>query len=903
MNRMLHVLLVLAAAQGARAGQNLVRNGGFESDIDRNGVPDHWARAGDEAVAQKLSSDKGREGGFCARLTCTKFRSVSGASHAMICQLGSAVRRGRTYRITFHARAEDIAADIVSVALRDTKEWAECGLRDSFVPTEKWTRYEFIFTALRDCAAASRLQFWFASTGTLWLDDVELTETEGPARRPGHVLPPGKRKNLVPNASFECGPSGWGSAEWDRITHWGGKMNRLFGAVDSSTVFRGRRSLRISLSPDNQPVSSFDYFDLYRVEIRAPLAASIGFIEIEPDREYTLSVYLKADTDGVPTRLAVRRFGGGDVERLLRVKSTWQRYALTFQRPWRWCYVLVGPDLRITDETPSPPKAATLWIDAVQLEKSARPTAFASREEIEFAVATDKTGNVFDGSEPVVARVTVANCAKQKRDATVRLELTDFFDRPAWRGEVKLTLLPGGAAVQAVRIAPKTPLRGYYRLTAKLAAGPIASQQSLRLAVIPLCKADDSRFGVNHAYAWDHLLDLSRAAGLVWVRDWSLKWQDVEPARGRFTFTEPDLQIDRPLARKLRVLCMLPFPSAPWSSTAPDAEKAKAAGSYVARRAVIARAPRDLKEFETYVENAAKHTRGRVTWLQVFNEPLFTSYSLPRKHGYDGATYAKYVQAFARAAKRGNPKCRILAGIGALNPGQIMKDFEQFFAAGGLEVIDAVDIHQYPRLRGPEYIEPLLAELNALMDRHGRRLPMWMTEYGYYADDEPSAVPMPHLGHDPPLPSESVQAAYAVRWAAILLANGVEKIFYHAGSCDGVNQDMLQGIFYEYAGQPHKIYAAQAVMSHLLTPTTRFARKLSLGEGVRGYLFQDGKRCVAVVWAGKGAKPRAVSLDAKLVLWDIMGRPQEVKQFTPDGTPVYVIGEGLTPEKFAAALR
>src|SRR5690606_23151564 len=75
---------------------------------------------------------------------------------------------------------------------------------------------------------------------------------------------------------------------------------------------------------------------------------------------------------------------------------------------------------------------------------------------------------------------------------------------------------------------------------------PRLGERTMRMAAIPIHRGDDSRLGVNHAYPWPHLLDLCRQAGLVWMRDWSLKWQDVEPEKGRFTFTEPDYQIDRP---------------------------------------------------------------------------------------------------------------------------------------------------------------------------------------------------------------------------------------------------------------------------------------------------------------------------------------------------------------------
>jgi hypothetical protein len=161
-------------------------------------------------------------------------------------------------------------------------------LQDSFVPTPQWTPYHFVFRATRDCPKGSRLQIWFLSTGELWLDDVVFEETGDPLYRPGEIIPASGRRNLVPNASFECGSDGWGSAQWDRSAHWGGPMNQLFGQLDSQQAFDGRTSLRIDVNENNQPVSFFDYYELHRQPIRAPLAGNQGFLERssqwQPDR-------------------------------------------------------------------------------------------------------------------------------------------------------------------------------------------------------------------------------------------------------------------------------------------------------------------------------------------------------------------------------------------------------------------------------------------------------------------------------------------------------------------------------------------------------------------------------------------------------------------------------------------
>ena len=896
------VPVILPVSSLAADQPNLVRNGDFET-VGSNAMPDQWKASGDSRlVEQELSADIGRDGGHCAKLHCRQFEHKTPACHAMLCQMDVPMKRGQDYRVTFWAKGESITADTVSIAISDTREWSNCGLNAALVPTVQWRPYEFIFRATRDCPKGSRLQLWFTSTGTLWVDDMVLTPGDRDLVRPGFVIGPGMTANLVPNGSFECGAHGWGSAAWDRVQHWGGPMNQLFGTMDATQAYQGQKSLRIELASENQPISYFDYYDLYRTPIMAPLAANIGFLAVEPGRPYVLSAWMKATAPNTPARIAVRQYAGGSFDKAVLLSTKWQRHKLEFKPHRKWCYVLAGPDLIERPDEPLPPKQATVWIDAVQLEQATEATAFRPREPVELGIETENVGNIFDWDEPLRFRLAISGTgSKQDVATTVDLQLTDFFDHSIWRKDISVQVPAGSTAEQTVELPPDPQRRGFLKLHAVLAYGDVRAEQSMRLAAVPVYTGNDSRFGVNHAYPWPHLLDLCRKAGLIWVRDWSLKWQTIEPEKGQFDFTETDYQINRPLEHGLKVLGLLPFPSSNWASTAPAAERN--GNSYEARRGVVAYAPRDEIDFSRYVARTVSHYEDRVHWWQVFNEPVFTSYSLPRAKGYTGADYGRWTKAFARAARDADPQCRILAGMGYLSEGQIMDDFEQFFAAGGLAACDAVDIHHYPRLRPPEFTEKLLDSLNAMMDRHGGRKPIWLTEYGYYADDDPSSRLMPNHGFNQPLPSERLQAEYAVRWAAIMFSHGVEKVFYHAGTCDGIDRDSLQGIFYEYAGTPHRIYAAQAVMARLLAPELKPAGRLNLGNGVRAYVFAGGQRALAVVWTPNGVDATPVRLiNPKLALLDLMGRPQSEQQFTPSETPVYVLGEGMTAEELRTGI-
>ncbi|MCX7872767.1 MAG: carbohydrate binding domain-containing protein, partial [Verrucomicrobiae bacterium] len=178
MKAKLSILCILAwlTCHGISA-ENLVYNGPFE--IINNDLPDGWSSAGNPAIKQKLSLDKGRDGGNCVKLECFEFPGDGPDFHAMICQVNRvAVKRGEWYKLTFYARGEGIRGNAVDVALNRTRQWDNVGLSESFLVDPEWKRYEMLFQARLDLPAdASRLQFWFKSTGTLWLDDVEIVRT------------------------------------------------------------------------------------------------------------------------------------------------------------------------------------------------------------------------------------------------------------------------------------------------------------------------------------------------------------------------------------------------------------------------------------------------------------------------------------------------------------------------------------------------------------------------------------------------------------------------------------------------------------------------------------------------------------------------------------------------------
>jgi hypothetical protein len=868
-------LLCLGPALHAQG--NLVRNGDMELGPEGDGRPDGWEAAGDAAtVAQRLTGDAGFQSPRSARLDCTRFVQENPASHAMICQMGRFdIRNGEWYKLAFRARQKGLGGLPLMVALVNMNGWGGLGLGASVVPGTTWGRHELLFQATGDAVDTMRLQFCWLSTGTLWLDDVELSPTDA-SLNPTCVWPDAGGANLVPNGGFECGTDTWGSVGRYVTSGWAMPVNRLYGELVEGAAPEGRRCLKVTLSPATTPVCYFDCMAPVRTPVRTLLTGNLGWLPTIPGQTYCLSAYLRADRPGRPVKLVVQPFEQAPLERSITVGTAWQRYELSVTAPAAWCSVMLGPDLSQTDDP-----NCTLWLDAVQFQPGEAATAYAPRAAVEVGVASGRQGNVFFDGEEVALDVTVAN--RGRRPAVATLIVTDFSDACVARRHV--TVLPAPQPVTQ-RVDLGLTRRGFYRV--RLRVDGRQEPRSLRLAVIPRYTRPDSIFGMNHAYPWDHLLHEAVAAGLLWVRDWSLKWHDVQPAPGPFDFRETDYQIDRPRALGQPVLGLLPFPSDNWSSSAP-ASVAPGEG-YPALGGRTSYAPRSDEEFSAYVKACVGHYRGRVKWYQVFNEPVYTNHALPAEHGYTGRDYGRLVKVFAAAARAADPGCKILAGIGGW-PDGTRRYFREMFETGALDCIDAVDVHTYPGLAPPESQEEGLRVLRGLMQESGGAKPIWLTEHGYYADDDFTAQPVQRVqGWNAPLADERQQAAYSMRFNVILLAHGVERILYHAGTCNGLNTDNTEGTFFEYGGEPRKIYAAVAAFAELFPPGTKPLGELAWPEGSKAYLFQAGDRVVLAAWKSddSSAKVGLAWTDRRISARDIMGNPLPGRELELSDAPVFL---------------
>ncbi len=421
--------------------------------------------------------------------------------------------------------------------------------------------------------------------------------------------------------------------------------------------------------------------------------------------------------------------------------------------------------------------------------------------------------------------------------------------------------------------------KGFYRVTASAQAGGASLAAQVRLAIVPRPAGHDSVCGINHAFVAADLIRLASKAGVSWYRDWSIKWQHMEPSKGTYRWELADAQIDRVLRQGCPVLPLLPpFPSADWSSEAPPTLSTQ---GYPGVRARQAWAPKDPQELADFIERAAARYKDRIHIWEFLNEPIYTDYSLPARlsgqagsRSYKPADYVALLATASAAMRKADPTCQVIGGI-AGGPRELTRDV---LDAGILKHVDLFNLHIYPGLRAPEAYAAEMAELVNNMEAHGGAKPIWITEFSYYGvDNLPRRpfVPRPdNWAEERLLESERQCADYTLRFFAVMLSHGAQKIFIHSGASGTVNNPNFECALFDYGGTPRKLLPALAVLAHVLGPSPKCAGAKTIGKAGCVAGFETGKQAVLALWQAEDEPLSSLPLPSGSALtWmDAMGR-------------------------------
>lgn len=894
-----------SAATSATQAVNLVANGDFSS-VSGNTV-EFWQTSGNPRdVEQKLTVEKDANGRPYAKLVCTRCEPKTGYSHAMLCQVAQVkLIKGTIYEFTCRMKAEGLASKTVGVAISDTKDWSSTGFHTQLTVGRNWKEYRAVFTASHDVSASSRLQIWYTEPGDLCVADVRLAQCAVKDIEYRDVVPDAGGTNLVPNPSFELGGEGWSSL--GQGTGWG-DLARLHGRIvtedGAGGALHGKSFLRVELGDDKTPVLYFDYLEpVVRREIR-PLAASRGWIRVEKGATYTLSCAMRSSVEGARATLGVRTRSpadpyGRDQKQAVTLRRQWKTHTYTFRPQADYLFVYAGPDL-------AQEVRVDVDIDAVQLEKGDKASPFEPRKTLEVAIEPSVAGALFTEDQPVQVTLRALNTAPQAAGITIRV--TDFWDREVLSRE--LEPVPPGQSREVPLPVPGG--RGSYLVVAWDQTGkrPLAQ---LRYAVVPRPAVKDGVCGINHAFAPSFLVQQAAKAGVTWYRDWSLKWQHIEPGRGQFRWEIGDAQINRVLDEGVNLMALLPpFPSSNWASEAPEAMPAT---GYPGVRLRQAWAPRDPSMLAAFVQQAAARYKGRVDVLEFLNEPIYTNYALPgrddqyqKKYGARRYSYGDYVDLLKTAAaamKKGNPACRVIGGIG----GDPREGTREIIEAGILNHLDVLNLHIYPNQRLPETFAGEMESLLKLMDANGGRKPIWITEFSYYGADNLPRRPFFPIGSDWAeerlLESERQCADLTIRFFLVMLSHGVEKVFIHSGASGKVNDPSFECCLFDYGGAPRKIVPALATLNALLGPRPQFVGWKRIGQAGRCHAFETATGAVLALWSDDEDCQEKMALPAQQYV-DLMGAVVKLgrgQQVVLTSSPIYIVADKGRAKELLGACR
>lgn len=871
----------------------LVTNGSFEQFS--NGNPTGWDYTDDPAngVTVTLDADTGRNSPQSIKIDCTAYPSpanVTSTSHADIFQQGIPFLQGELYHLSFWVKAINVENNTVRVSIYDTSDWLYSPLQEYLPVTDVWQKFTFDIYSVQDISSDDSL-LWFTldEVGTLWLDDVTIMGPNAVVSRFQPRIASIGSKNLLPNSSFECGTAGWSSL--GQVTGWGGDLSGLYGEIESGGAWDGSDCLRIDMGPAT-PVTYSDSWPPDQDVQHSPLAANIGWVRVSKGSAYTLSTYMRTDTPGVKASLLFRHGGTppngiSTDSSMVTLTNQWQRYTITRTALEDDLCIAVGPDM-----SSMPAGSAVFWIDAVQLEKSVSATPYSPREQVEISINTNKHGNIFNATDPVVFEVCGRNTSTGAVNANVNVQLEDYFG----------ILLPEQTLPLAIPASSRTsanlPLnisgKGFYRARVSWQADGLDHYQVIKFAVIEPYGSSDSPYGVNHAPTTPEQCELLLRSGVTWARNWAQNWEWAEPVQGQISFDSLDGHIDRVLDTGMNILSLLPSnPSTNWASEAPPEVPAT-----MWHR--LAYAPTNPQWLYDFITQAVNRYKNRATYWEFLNEPLWVpDFCLPLSAGYTVNDYITLLQGAYSAMKAADPTCTVVGGL-SIQAEMTLGD--DFINAGGLNYVDIYNIHPYPGFNAPEFFIPHMERILAVMDANGGRKPMWATETSYYGVDDLPWIPWvtpPGWAAQWLLESERMCSDYSTRFSVIMLAHGVEKIFWHQPLNGTVNNgywNMSNNLLAEES-VPRKFYPAQAALANMLGSAPVYAGQMdfplsTFGSDVNklyGYAFQCAGKAVLVAWSSPVTVDKGpLNLTPGVDVFDIMGNP--VSQLSAFGSsPIYLV--------------
>jgi hypothetical protein len=288
-----------------------------------------------------------------------------------------------------------------------------------------------------------------------------------------------------------------------------------------------------------------------------------------------------------------------------------------------------------------------------------------------------------------------------------------------------------------------------------IAPGESRAARGMELAIQDdaLFVQGNKRFRGNKAFDYAKSLGVTRIrANLIWTYTMPKAHYNArrKPASISYDFSQYDRLIDRAAANGIRVHISLTGPAPRWAN---------------ARRAAPKQAwyKPNTAEFGRFAAVAAQHFKGRVDRYSIWNEPNWKTWLGPLKSG-PSLYRSLYARGYA-AIKKADPRAKVLIGETSpyARPGMstaplaflrkvacVNTSYRRVRKCPRLKA-DGYAHHPYDFRHAPNFLYPgtdnvtigTLSRLTRALDRlrrsgalrtpRGGRMPVYLTEYGYFA--------------------------------------------------------------------------------------------------------------------------------------------------------------------------
>ncbi|MBN2640672.1 MAG: carbohydrate binding domain-containing protein [Victivallales bacterium] len=729
-------------------------------------------------------------------------------------------------------------------------------------------------------------------------------------------------ENLIFNSGFELGQHGFHCIKYLRLD-----TNPDFqyeGPVqDDEEKVAGQSSLRL-------PNRFAETSNLILPEIK-----------LQPDADYTLSVWMKSSSANYPVSIKVlsaspdEKWDSKNIT--VNVGLHWTRYSMAFHTAAdrKNLYYVISFVSSYAEKSPP----ATLWFDNMQLNRGGLAD-WEPAAEVEVAAEPEKKYWVKEQDAECKIKVSAVNYSKQSSSVKLDLQIVPDYSGSGYTavtgspqlitaGEV-VTLEPEGKIVREIifktdrygaffahPVANKnsSPGSGYFAVIGQYTPEEMNLDRDFCVAlhvgsaniVVPPRWGETLKPGFRASGgSADEFFSTLSAMGCRLIRDWgypqaACHWRILEPEEGKFDFSIMDKQLELLSRHNIKLLPVLGA-----SDTMNYADRSIDKGTVsglpqwllnksrriaapnwlVARKKGLFIPP--LDNWRMMIRAMTLRYKGKLTHYEIMNEPNLCM---------DAHFYLQFLQVAGEEIRAADPSARIvgICSTGDLG-GNVNSFISQVLNGGGANNLDILSFHPYnaPALSSKTSADNQISGIRTMLEKAGRpNLPLWNTELFFLAS------PSPRNDFE----KDIVMPSYAAQRFLIDLGEGLSQSIplrygeffksvtpHTATSTYGNNTLIPNSNFIVYNALSRMFEGARAV------------RKLRFPQyGIICYIYSRKGRYIAAIWNYANKEGCYVDLSG-FQLADIYGNSVKSGELLVDSSPLYLQPGAMSDEEFIEAL-